>query len=133
MVSNTITVKCAIAIDSANECIGEIIIPLLPAEWRPHVTFSTYTHWTDVIEMVRRTLPALLVINTNLLMLSPDGIERCVAVSPKTRYLFLTAWSEEDIDHVLKFYEHLPVSVLRMHFDRAQLIAALEGAFGIVT
>lgn len=130
-------VKCAIAIaiaiDSGNEALGEIILGLLPSEWQPHATFSAYAQWNDVIEMVRNTLPALLVINTNLLMLSPDGIDRCVAVSPNTRYLFITAWSEEGIETLLTSYETFPVSVLRLHFDRAQLIAAVEGAFGSLT
>ncbi|HET6175342.1 MAG TPA: hypothetical protein VFE61_00315, partial [Candidatus Sulfotelmatobacter sp.] len=84
--------KCAIAIDSNNEDFAEIVRTLFPSEWQPHVTVSTYSKWTDVIEMVRVTLPALLVIHTNLFLLSPDGIEGCVAISPNTRYLFLTAW-----------------------------------------
>jgi hypothetical protein len=133
MASVAVKVKCAIAIDSGNECLGEIILALLPVEWRPYVTFSTYDQWTDVIEMVRNAQPALLVVHTNLLMLSPDGIERCIAVSPNSRYLFFTAWAEEDIDHVLKAYESFPVSALRMPFDRAQLVAALKNAFEIVT
>jgi hypothetical protein len=126
-------VKCAIAIDSGNECIAEHIHRILPGEWRPHVTVSTYAQGTDVIEMVRNDLPDLLVIITNLLLRSPDVIEGCVAVSPNTRYLFLTGWSEEEIDHLLKSCEPLPVSVLTMPFSRAQLIAALGDALGIKT
>jgi len=129
-------VKCAIAIDSGNECIEEIIRTMLPDGWGPHVTVATYAQWADVIEMARNALPALLVIHTNLLFLGPeDGIAGCVAVSPNTRYLFLTAWSEENIDYLLKVFEPLHVSLgaLRMPFDRAQLIAALEGACGFLT
>jgi len=132
MVVDAIKVKCAIAIDSSNPCIGEIIREMLPAEWQPHVTVSSYSQWTDVIEMVRNALPALLVIHTNLFLLSPkDGIEHCAAVSSNTRYLFLTAWSEEHIDDLLKFCEPFHASVLRMPFNRAQLIAALAGAYGV--
>ena len=128
MESGEIQVKCAIAIDSGNECMGEIILALLPAEWRSQVIVSVFDHWANVVELVRNAQPTLLFIHTNLLLLSPDGIEGCAAVSPKTRYLFLTAWSEEGIDHLLKCYEPFPVSVLRMPFNREQLIAALTTA-----
>jgi len=131
MASDAVKLKCAIAIDSGNECIGEVIHQMLPAEWQPHITISSCSQWSDVIEMARNALPAVLVIHTNLLLLGPkDGIEGCVAVSPGTRYLLLTAWSDDIIDHLLKAYEPLPVSVLTMPFNRAQLIAVLEGAFG---
>jgi hypothetical protein len=106
---------------------------MLPDEWRPHVTVATYAQLVDVIEMVRETLPALLVVHTNLLLSDPKhGIAGCVAVSPNTRYLVLTAWSEEHTDNLLKFYEplHISLATLRMPFDRPQLIAALEAASG---
>jgi hypothetical protein len=132
MASGEVKVKCAIAIDSGNECIGEIICVMLPGKWRPRVTVSTYPQWTDVIEMVRKALPDLLVIHTNLLLLSPkDGIESCEAVSPNARYLFLTAWRGEHLDHLLKFCEPFHGTVLTMPFERPELIAALEGACGL--
>jgi len=134
MESGSVKAKCAIAIDSCNECVEEIIRAMLPDEWRPHVIVATYAQWADVIEMVRNALPALLVIHTNLLFLCPeDGMARCVAVSPNTRYLFLTAWSEELIDNLLKSYGslHASLGVLRMPFERAELIAVLEGGCGL--
>jgi hypothetical protein len=131
---NGAQVKCAIAIDSGNECIEEIVRAMLPDDWRPHVTVATYAQWTEVIEMVRDTLPDLLVIHTNLLLLGPeDGIAGCVALSPNMRYLFLTGWSEEHIETLLKLCEplHVPLGVLRMPFDRPQLIAALKSAVDV--
>jgi hypothetical protein len=122
-------VKCAIAFDSGSEPLGEIVRIMLPDEWQPHVFISTYARWADIIEMVRNASPALLAIHTNLLLMGPeDGIEGCAAVSPETQYLFLTGWSEENIEDLLKSYPSLHVSVLRMPFERAQLITALEGA-----
>lgn len=82
MASGAVKVKCAIAFDSGNECIAEYVRTALPSEWRPHVTVSTYSQGTDVIEMVRNVLPDMLAIITNLLLLSPDVIEGCVAISP---------------------------------------------------
>src|SRR5260370_41836416 len=105
MVSGSVKVKCAIAIDSGNDCIEEIVRTMLSDEWRPHATVATYAQLSDVIEMVRNALPALLVIHSNLLLLGPeDGIAGCAAVSPNTRYLVLTAWSEEHIDNLGQFY-----------------------------
>jgi hypothetical protein len=133
MASGLVKMKCVIAIDSGNECIQEIVYAMLPAEWHSDVTVATYAQLTDVIEMVRNVLPAVLVIHTNLLLLDPEvGIAGCAAVSPDTRYLVLTAWSEEQIDNLLRFYElpHISLGALRMPFDKAQLIAALEAACG---
>jgi len=126
-------VKCAIAIDSGNESIAEIILTMLPDEWCPHVTVATYNGVNAVIAMVRNTLPDLLVIYTNLLFSRPeDGIAGCAAVSPGTRYLILHAWSDDDINSMLKLYEplHVSVGVVRMPFERAQLIATLKCACG---
>lgn len=134
--SGSMKVKCAIAIDSHNEPIEEIVRLMIPDEWRPHVTVAPYARCTDVIEMVRNALPDLLVIHTNLLLLGPeDGIAGCVAVSPNTRYLLLTAWSEEQVDSVRKSYQPLHVSLgaLRMPFDREQFIATLGAACGLLT
>jgi hypothetical protein len=134
LLSGSVKVKCVIAIDE--DCIAEIVHAMLPEEWRLHATFATGAQLTDVIEMLRQALPALLVIHTNLLVCGPeDGIAGCVAASPSTRYLFVTAWSEEHIDDLLRFCEHLHASfgVLRMPFDRAQLIAALEPALELLS
>ena len=132
MASGKVKVKCAIAIDSGNECFGELICRMLPDEWRPHVTVSAYSQWTDVIEMVRNALPALLVIHANLLLVKPEnGMKDCAVISPNTRYMWLTAWPEKETTPLLKFYEPLHISVLRMPFERSELIAALEGAHGL--
>jgi hypothetical protein len=132
---NGAPVKCAIALDSGDECIAEIVRAMLPDDWRPYVTLATYAQWTEVVEMVRGTLPALLVIHTNLLLRQNDRILDCVAVSPNTRYLILNCWPQEYIEALLKFYKplHIPLEVLRMPFDRPQLIAALESAGGCLT
>ena len=127
--------KCAIAIDTGNECTEEFIRKILPYEWRPHVTLATFSRLTEVVEMVRDALPAVLILHTNLLLLGPeDAIANCVAVSPNTRYLLLTAWSEEHIDNFREFYEplHISLGTLRMPFDGAQLIATLEAACGLL-
>ena len=118
--------KCVIAIDSGLEGIEEILRLMLPDEWRPHVTF-TEAQSTDLLELVRNALPALLVIHTNLFHYDPEWLAGCVAVSPNTRYLVLTSWSEERIDNLLKLCEplHVSLEVLRMPFNRAQFIAAL--------
>ena len=119
--------KCVIAIDSGLEGIEEILRLMLPDEWRPHVTF-TEAQSTDLLELVRNALPALLVIHTNLFVFDPEWMAGCVAVSPNTRYLLLTTWSQEGIDNLLKLFEplHVSLEVLRMPFNRAQFIAALE-------
>ena len=125
--------KCVIAIDSGLEGIEEILRLMLPDEWRPHVTF-TEAQSTDLLELVRNALPALLVIHTNLFVFDPEWMAGCVAVSPNTRYLVLTSWSEERIDNLLKLCEplHVSLEVLRTPFNRAQLIAALEPACGLL-
>jgi len=121
-------VECAIAIDAGNECIEEIVGRMLPDQWRPHVTVATYKGIVDVIRMMQNTRPSQLALITNLLISAPEGIAGCIAVSPNTRYLLITGWSEEHIDHIKRFYEpvHISMETLRMPFDRAQLIAALE-------
>ena len=136
ILSGSMKVKCAVAMDSDNEAIEEIVRAMIPDEWRPHVNVAPYAQVTGVIEMVRNALPALLVIHTNLLLLGPeDGIVGCAAVSPKTRCILLTAWSEEQVDNFRKFYEplHISLGTLRMPFERAQLIATLEAACGLLT
>jgi hypothetical protein len=135
-ISGSMKVKCAIAMDSDNEPIEEIVRWMIPDEWRPHVTVAPYAQCTDVIEMVRNALPDLLVIHTNLLLLGPeDAIAGCVAVSPNTRYLLLTAWSEELVDTLRKAYEplHISLGTLRMPFEREQFIATLGAACGLLT
>lgn len=85
--------------------------------------------------MVRKALPALLVIHTNLFAYGPAGLAGLVAVSPNTRYVLLTAsWSEKRIADLLKSCEPSNVSleVLMMPFNRVQLIAALEPACGLL-
>ncbi len=62
--------QCAIAIDAGNECLADIFTHFLPAEWQQRMTVATYDRFTDVIRMVRDTLPALLVIHSNLILLS---------------------------------------------------------------
>ena len=125
-------VQCAVAIDSGNECIVEIVSDLLPAEWRPRTTVAAFDGIADVIRMVRDSKPTLLVIHTNLLI-RPDvkGIAGCVAVSPGTRYLIMTGWSEESVAELRKSLAPLqvPIDVLYMPFDRQQLSAALGSDF----
>jgi hypothetical protein len=126
-------VQCAIAIDEGNECIAEIVSACLLAESQQHTTVATYGRFADVIRMVRDTLPALLVIHTNLLVQAVgEAIAACVAASPSTRYLLIIAWNQESIDRVLKGYAplHISIGVLNMPFDREQLIAALGSAGG---
>lgn len=135
-ISGSMKVNCAIAIDSLNEPIEGIVRWMIPDEWRPHVTVAQYAQCTDVIEMVRNALPDLLVIHTNLLLQGPgDGIAGCIAVSPNTRYLLLTAWSDELVDNFLKSYEplHISLGTLRMPFERERFIATLRAACGLLT
>jgi hypothetical protein len=134
VLSGSVKVKCVIALDSGIDGIEEIVRLMLPDEWRPHVTFARDAQSTDLIELVRNALPALLVIHTNLFHYDPEWLAGCVAVSPNTRYLVLTSWSEERIDNLLKLCEplHVSLEVLRTPFNRAQLIAALEPACGLL-
>ena len=133
VLSGSVKVKCVIALDSGIDGIEEIVRLMLPDEWRPHVTF-TEAQSTDLLELVRNALPALLVIHTNLFVFDPEWMAGCVAVSPNTRYLVLTSCSEERIDNLLKLCEplHVSLEVLRTPFNRAQLIAALEPACGLL-
>ena len=133
VLSGSVKVKCVIALDSGIDGIEEIVRLMLPDEWRPHVTF-TEAQSTDLLELVRNALPALLVIHTNLFVFDPEWMAGCVAVSPNTRYLVLTSCSEERIDNLLKLCEplHVSLEVLRPPFNRAQLIAALEPACGLL-
>jgi hypothetical protein len=133
--SGSVKVKCVVAFDSGIDAIEEIVRLMLPDEWRPHVKFATDAKSTDLIDLVRNALPALLVIHTNLFHYDPEWLAGCVAASPNTRYLVLSSWEKEVIDALLKPCEplHASVEVLRTPFVRAQLIAALEPAFGLLT
>ena len=124
--------QCAIAIDAGNECLVEIFSSFLPAEWQQRITIATYTGFTDVIRMVRDTLPALLVIHSNLILQSEEAIAASVAVSPGTRYLLLTAWAREPIEQLHKACAPLRISMgtLSMPFSREQFLAALSSAAG---
>jgi len=129
-------VKLAVVVDSGNECIGEIVYSMLTDEWRANVTVASYKRLTDVIRMVRDALPAVLVLHANLLLTAPEGgLAGCVAVSPTTRYIIMTAWPEEGIKNLHKFYEplHIMMQTLEMPFDRTQLIPILESAGGLST
>jgi len=134
VLSGSVKVKCVIALDSGIDCIEEIVRLMLPDQWRPRVTFARDAQSTYLIELVRNALPALLVIHTNLFAFDPEWMAGCVAVSPNTRYLVLSSWSEERIDNLLKLCAplHVSLEVLRTPFNRAQLIAALEPACGLL-
>jgi hypothetical protein len=134
---NSAKVQCAIAIDSGNECIGEILTSFFPSEWQQLITVAAYARFTDVIRMVRDMLPALLVIHSNLILMSVgesfgESIAACVAVSPGTRYVLLTGWGPDTIEEVQKAYAPLGISMdaLSMPFNRAELIASLSSAAG---
>src|SRR5438477_12937461 len=54
-------------------------------------------HFSDVVALVQDRLPALLIIHSNLLIeISIEAICFLVAISPSTRYLVITGWSEID-------------------------------------
>jgi hypothetical protein len=127
--------KCAVAIDADNECIADLVSHFLPPEWQQRITVATYDRFTDVIRVVQNTLPALLIIHSNLILLGAEGaISACVALSPGTRYLLLTAWSTEVIEQLHKSYAPLRVSLntLAMPFSRDQFIEAISLAAGDV-
>ena len=124
--------KCAVAIDSCNECLVETLASMVPLVRRSDVTVAAYTDLFEVIQMVKDTLPALLVVHTNLVMLGPeDWIATCTSANPNMRYTFLTAWVQEHIDILYKTYEpyRVSMSTLIMPFEREQFVAALEAGF----
>jgi hypothetical protein len=135
VLSGSVKVKCIVALDWGIDAIEDILRLMLPDEWRPHVTFARDAIKNDLIELVRNALPALLIVHTNLFHYDPEWLAGCLAVSPNTRYLVLTSWPEDQIDDLLKLCEphHVSLEVLRTPFNRAQFIAALEPAFGLLT
>ena len=126
--------KCFIAMDFGAEPLLDIFTRFLPTEWREHfATVSFFDGFASVIRMVRDTLPALLVIQSNLL--NYDGVDliaTCVAVSPGTRYLLLTSWPPEAIQQLHKHYAPLWISmgILNIPCTAEEFIAALSVAAG---
>jgi hypothetical protein len=121
--------KCAFAIDSNNDAIVDIVGHMLPTEWRPFITVAGYDRFSDVIRMVRDARPALLVIHSNLLLLSVrNAIAGCVAVSPNTRYLIMTTWSAESVEQFTREYQalHISLGTLSTPFSRDELLATLS-------
>jgi hypothetical protein len=107
----------------------------LPSEWKPHTTVlaNDDLRFTDVIRVVRDTLPALLCIHTNLIAYAWDAFAAYVAVSPATRYLILNSnWTLEDIEEFRRTYGPLQISVgiLNLPFTREEFIASLQSASG---
>ena len=124
-------VKCAIALESFSEALGEILGAMVPVSWRPSTTVAAYNDLSEVIRMVEDRLPVLLVIHTNLLFFGPeDWIASCSAANPNMRFLFVTGWVQEQIDYLLKMNEpfHMPMTALGLPFEREQFAAALEAA-----
>lgn len=125
-------VQCLIAVDG--ECFPEIFNSLLPSEWKPHIAVANYDlRFTDVIRVVRDTLPALLFIHSNLIQHGWDAFAAYVAVSPGTRYIIMNSnWGPETIEEFRKTYAPLQISmgILNMPFTREELIASLHSALG---
>jgi hypothetical protein len=120
--------KCVIAIDSSNECLEDPLRAWLPEEWRPQVTVATHDHVPAIIAMVRDQLPNLLIIHSNFLIMESRAVECCSAVSRGTRFVLMTGWAGEILDLTIKEYASLniPLGILNMPFDRAELIAVLN-------
>ena len=116
-------VHCAIAVDSKNDCFVDIISSMLPRESQPSASIAT-DRFTDVIRIVRDHRPAVLFIHSNLVLSDVLVIVGCVAASPSTRCVVMTAWSDDVIDQLREFYESLQISVgiLKLPFERKELI-----------
>ncbi len=125
--------KCAIAIDTGNEAVAEIISEMLPAGWRQCITVGTYGRVRDVIRMVQGIHPAMLIVHGNFLALGvADVIVGCAAVSPGTKCVFMHAWHPELLEQVRTAYVPLRVSIgsLTMPFSREEFVAALAAQAG---
>ncbi len=125
--------RCVIAAE--DKFFEDLFNSFLPSEWKPHTTVlaNDDVRFTDVIRVVRDTLPALLCIHSNLVRCASEAFAAYVAVSPATRYLILNSnLTLEDIEEFRRTYRPLQISVsiLNLPFTPEEFAASLQSASG---
>jgi hypothetical protein len=123
-------VYCAIAIDSGNDCLVEAFRVIFATQVQPDsLLVAAFDDLIGVVRMVRNTMPELLIIHSNLLLMGPglEAIAGCAAVSPTTRYLIATGWDNAAISELSDTLAPFKISVdvLRMPLSPQDVAVAI--------
>jgi hypothetical protein len=120
-------IACAIVADPGAGPVMEIASALLPPELQSGSEIHTCDHFSDVIVLMQETLPALLILHTNLLNeISIEAICLLVAISPASRYFVITGWPEINCFRPIANALRIQISVLQTPFQRDQFAAAVR-------
>ena len=124
-------IDCAVVIDFGAGPVMEIVSALLPPELQSGCEIRACDHFSDVVVLMQETIPALLIIHSNLLIdISIEAIGLLVAISPATRYLVITSWSEIGFFRAIADSLHIQIGVLRTPFQPDECLAAVR-AIGV--
>jgi hypothetical protein len=120
-------ILCAVVVDPGAGPVMEIANALLPPELRSGSEIRACDHFSDVVVFMQQTLPALLIIHSNLLIeISIEAIGLLVAISPATRYLVITGWSEIDFFRTIAKALRIQIHVLQTPFQPDEFVAAVR-------
>jgi hypothetical protein len=120
---------CALVTDSG-DAVMEILATFVPQHLQSRTITRPYDRLSDAVNLFRESPPALLVIHSNLILTS-SGIEEIsalVAVSPGTRYLVVTGWTDIDIFRKVSDDLRVRIDVMQMPCSRGDFAAAVEAA-----
>jgi hypothetical protein len=120
-------IACAVVVDPCAGPLLEMVSNSLPPDLRSGSEVRAYDHFSDVVALMQETLPALLILHSNLLIeITIEAICLLVAISPATRYLVITGWSEIDFFRTIADVLRIHIGVLQTPFQRDEFLAAVR-------